>query len=87
VGLSDSSRTVVWASATKIYAAYGWPIGVGTVNPALETAALPGTGTWTEPTPGAMTQGPNEVAVVFDGTHYVFLSANFNAGIWRYVEP
>lgn len=86
VGLTDSSRTVVWASATKIYAAYGWPIGVGTVNPALETAALPGTGTWTEPgTP--MSQGPNEVAVVFDGSHYVFLASCFNAGIWRYIEP
>jgi hypothetical protein len=88
VGLSDNSRNVIWASGTKIYATYGWPIGAGTVNPHLETAALPGTGTWTAPgDPTCMSQGPSKVAVVYDGTHYVFVSATFNAGLCRYVEP
>jgi hypothetical protein len=97
VGLTDGqARNVVFASATKVYATYGWPVGAGNVNPGLETALLPGTGSWTAvsgsictapPTQGGYSQGPSHVAVVNDGSHYIFLAATFNAGLCRYVEP
>jgi hypothetical protein len=34
-----------------------------------------------------MTQGPGQVAVTNDGTNSIVVVANYNAGLWRYVEP
>jgi hypothetical protein len=34
-----------------------------------------------------MTNGPKRAAVTFDGTHSIIVGGNWNAGIWRYVEP
>jgi hypothetical protein len=34
-----------------------------------------------------MSQGPATIAVTFDGTHSVIVTANYNAGLWLYVEP
>jgi hypothetical protein len=93
VGLSDNARNVVWASATKIYSTYGWPAGNFNIADHLEVASQPGTGTWTAPggaictSPGGLSQGPSKVAVVNDGVHYIFVSATFNAGLCRYIEP
>jgi hypothetical protein len=33
-----------------------------------------------------MVIGPAQTATVFDGTHYVILTANWHAGLWRYVD-
>ncbi len=33
-----------------------------------------------------MTNGAKRTAVAFDGSHYVIVSGNWNAGLWRYVE-
>jgi hypothetical protein len=30
--------------------------------------------------------GPAQAAVVFDGSRYVIVTANWQAGLWRYVE-
>jgi hypothetical protein len=38
-------------------------------------------------TPAAMSNGPHRVAVTFDGSKQIMLSANWLAGMWRYVEP
>jgi hypothetical protein len=85
----NAAEAVVFGTKKNIYAMYGWAIGAGAmVDPTLEVGAQPGTGTWTMPaTPGAMTQGPAEAAVTFDGTHSIVIVANYNAGLWRYVEP
>jgi hypothetical protein len=54
----------------------------------LETAPQPGDGAWTEHvTPPAMFQGPAHAAVTNDAGHNVIVTANWNAGLWRYVEP
>ena len=34
----------------------------------------------------AMTNGSKRSAVSFNGTHYVIVSGNWLAGLWRYVE-
>jgi hypothetical protein len=82
-------RTIVFGTSKSVYSMFGWAIGAGqTVDPDLEIAAQPGLGTWTKPgTPPAMTQGPTQAAVTSDGTYNIVVTANFNAGLWRYVEP
>jgi len=37
-------------------------------------------------TPPAMAIGPAQAATVFDGTNYIILTANWRAGLWRFVE-
>jgi hypothetical protein len=82
-------EAVVVGTAKNVYAMYGWGIGPGgDVDPNLETAAQPGTGSWTAPgRPAGMTQGPAQAAVTSDGAHSIIMTANYNAGLWRYVEP
>jgi hypothetical protein len=54
----------------------------------LQVAAQPGIDGWSSaPTPAAMSQGPASAAVVFDGAHYVVVTANWASGLWQYVEP
>ncbi len=88
VGIAGSQANVV-GTPNKVYSMYGWAIGLGqTNNPAFELSPQPGTGLWTAPgSPAGMTQGPNEIALTFDGFHYALVSANYNAGLWRYLEP
>jgi photosystem II stability/assembly factor-like uncharacterized protein len=85
----NMNETIVFGTPTNIYASYGWAAGAGSiVAPDFEIGAQPGTGTWTSvATPTAMTQGATQAAVTYDGAHYVFVTANFSAGVWRYVEP
>jgi hypothetical protein len=88
VGL-PTPEAVVFGTTLHVYGMYGWGIGAGqTVAPGLEVGEAPGTGTWSAPgTPPAMTQGPGQVAVTNDGTNSIVVVANYNAGLWRYVEP
>jgi len=84
VGLPEQ-ETVVFGTSRSLYALYGWgqPADV-----TLEVGDQPGTGTWTAPgTPAAMTLGPAEAAVTNDGTANIIVLANFNGGVWRYLEP
>ncbi len=82
-------EAVVIATALHVYSMYGWAAGVGqSVPPSLEVGDGPGDGTWSaRTTPAAMTQGPGQVAVTSDGTSSILIAANYNAGLWRYVEP
>jgi hypothetical protein len=34
-----------------------------------------------------MNNGGKTTAVTTDGAHYILVSGNWNAGVWRYVEP
>jgi hypothetical protein len=78
-------EAIVFGTSRFVYAMYGWG-GAAPVN--LEIAAQPGTGTWTPTaTPAAMTLGPAQAAVTNDGTYNIIVTANFNGGLWRYVEP
>jgi hypothetical protein len=88
LGLNTQEAVVVGTSA-HMYSMFGWAAGAGvTVNPTLEIADTPGTGTWTSSsTPVAMYQGPGQAAVTNDGTQNIIIVANYNAGLWRYIEP
>jgi hypothetical protein len=82
-------ETIVFGTPKQVYAGYGWAIGAKmSFDPNLEVSAPPGTDAWTAiPTPSGMSQGPAHAAVVNDGTHSIIVTANYNGGIWRYVEP
>ena len=54
--------------------AHGSPVGSGTTWGSYTTK------------PANMTNGAKRAAVAFDGSHYVLISGNWNAGLWRYVE-
>lgn len=84
----DRPETIVVGTSKSLFAMYGWAIGAGSdVDPSLEIGAQPGTGTWkTSVTPAEMNQGPAQGAVTSDGKHDIVLVANYNAGMWRYVE-
>jgi len=59
----------------------------GTLDPVLARAPRSNVKDWTEvPAPAGMTNGPKRVAVTYDGSHYILVSGNWLAGIWRYVE-
>lgn len=88
VGLQTDAAIVIGTSR-NVYSMYGWAIGAGNlVNPSLQVSPLPGTGAWQrQDTPPEMTQGPAQAAVTNDGTNNIIVTASYNAGLWRYVEP
>jgi len=84
---SGAAQGVVYGTPNYIYAQASGAVGNGTVDQSQsERAAQPGTtwSTWTAPT---MSNGPKRAAVTYDGTHYIIVGGNWNAGIWRYIEP
>jgi hypothetical protein len=84
---NTSGEAVVFGTPNKIYAMYSWACGQCIIDPATEIAAQPGMTEWASAsTPSGMAMGPAQVAVVFDGTRYVIVTANWLSGIWRYVE-
>jgi hypothetical protein len=84
---NTGSENLVFGTPKSLYAMYGWA-SLDPVTPNLEVAAEPGTGSWTTTaTPAAMTHGPGQLAVVFDGSHSVIVAASWTSGLWRYVEP
>jgi hypothetical protein len=83
------SQAVVFGTENDVYAMSSGAVSLGTtLDPTFETSAAPGTGTWTMPgTPAGMTVGAAQAAVANDGTHDIIVTANWGAGIWRYIEP
>ena len=88
--VSDKSGAVVWGSPKNLYAMWGWACascGQKEGGPVYQTAPQPGDA-WTMGTlPSGLVWGPNSVATTTDGTHHIVLTGNWNAGIWRYIEP
>jgi hypothetical protein len=83
------SENVAFGTNKFVYSMSSGASGLGsTVDPNFEAAPLPGTGTWMSPgTPAAMKQGAAQAAISNDGKHNVIVTANWGAGLWRYVEP
>jgi hypothetical protein len=76
------------ATATKIYTSYspGW--AGDWQEPGVRHASINADSIWTdEAVPSGLTEGGFRSAVAFDGTHYVIISADWSAGVWRYIEP
>lgn len=95
VGLTQNENIVFGTSALvpagtkrRVYSLDAYSSAQG------EVAELPGTGTWTSmPTPwsGMSPSGPiagtGQAAVTSDGKYGIIVTANWNGGLWRYVEP
>jgi hypothetical protein len=82
---SNMSNTMI-GTAAKLYATASYASGA--YAPRLQQAArVPGTSWMSGDTPNAMTNGAARFATTFDGTHHIVVSANWRAGMWRYVEP
>jgi photosystem II stability/assembly factor-like uncharacterized protein len=84
---NSSGEGIVFGTPNRVYAMWAWACGKCTVDPAFQSAAQPGTAGWSSgSTPAGMNMGPASAVVLFDGTHYVIVTANWNSGLWRYVE-
>lgn len=82
---------LVFGTSTRVYSMYGnvacMPGGC-TNNPMFQVADQPGTGTWAAlATTSIPPQGPTMATVTSDGTYHIIITANYGAGLWRYVEP
>jgi hypothetical protein len=82
-----SPENSVVATASYLYASDGWAT-MGTWDPNMVRSAVTDGTSWSSYTtkPGTMTNGTKRATVAFDGTHYVIISLNWDAGFWRYVE-
>jgi len=82
---------LVFGTPTRVYSMYGnvacMPGGC-TNNPFFQVSKLPGTVGWAPlATPKTLSQGPTMATVTTDGTYHIFVTANYGACLWRYVEP
>ena len=84
---STSNAAVVFGTPYNVYAQWSWACGRCTVATSAQKAPAPGVSGWASaPTPSNMAAGAAQAAVVFDGTRYVIVTANWSAGLWRYAE-
>jgi hypothetical protein len=83
--VDGTKQNMVLGTASYIYSEHSFA-GQGSSDPLLlrSTDGM----TWSKYTtaPAGMTSGGKRGAVAFDGKHYVIVTGNWNAGIWRYVE-
>jgi hypothetical protein len=70
---------------------YSWDTGSnlgGIGGPHLHKAVRSSGTDWAPvTTPAEMSNGPQGMAVTFDGAHYILVGGAVNAGVWRYIEP
>jgi photosystem II stability/assembly factor-like uncharacterized protein len=84
----DGQSNGVVASAKNIYSSWGWASATGVGDPNVRRTARAAGMPWTQmSTPAAMNNGAKRAAVTSDGTHAIIISGNWNAGLWRYIEP
>jgi hypothetical protein len=78
----------VVATPTRLYSTASYANNTTGFGPGFMYADRTAGGvTWTSGTsPAAMNNGWFTAAVVFDGTRYIVISGNWNAGIWRLAE-
>lgn len=86
VGASQREASV-FGTPNRIYTFWSWACGRCSESPNGQSAPSPGITGWAPmATPSSMWTGPTAAAVVFDGQRYVIVTANWMAGLWRYVE-
>jgi hypothetical protein len=86
IGRSTPEK-IVFGTSRFVYALFGGVAG-SSVDPSAELVAQPGTGDWTAlPTPPEMMAGPTAAAVTSDGKYNIIVTANYQGGVWRYIEP
>ncbi len=84
---SNTHQAIVFATPKRIYSMYAWACQGCKLDPNLQTAPAPGVSGWVRSqTPPEMAMGAAQSATVFDGKNYIIVTANWQAGLWRYVE-
>lgn len=87
VGSGTFNQAIVFGTPNKVYAMFAWACGGCTIDPKFQAAPAPGATGWQlMPTPREMAIGAAQAATVFDGTNHIILTANWKAGLWRFVE-
>ena len=81
-----SGMAIVYGTPNNIYSEWGWACENCLLDPAFQHAAPPGLTGWSTPCRCGITDGAGGAAVTWDGSSYVIVTANWNAGLWRYVE-
>lgn len=82
-----SEQANVFGTPSRIYSMFAWACADCKVAPRLQSAPTPGNTGWESmTTPSDMSIGAAQAAVVFDGKSYIIVTANWKAGLWRYVE-
>lgn len=86
VGIT-SEQAIVFGTPNRIYSMFAWACAECKVDPKLQSAPVPGITGWERmATPPEMPIGAAQAVTVFDGKNYVIVTANWKAGLWRYVE-
>jgi photosystem II stability/assembly factor-like uncharacterized protein len=82
---TNVSNSMIGTPST-LYASASYPVTFA-YPPDLEHATrVPGTSWTLDSAPASMVNGANRFVVTYDGSHYIIVTANYLAGIWRYVE-
>ncbi|MFV0307698.1 MAG: hypothetical protein ACK5OX_08140 [Desertimonas sp.] len=86
--VAEGYSSAIWGASERRYSAYSWACGDCEVDAEFRSAPADDDTDWSDAMdqPAAMRIGPAAVAVVDDGDHEVFISANWRDGVWRYVE-
>jgi hypothetical protein len=80
----------VAAGTTKfLYSSFAYGFGTAAMpqDPGLIYAARGADTAWSGMKAPGMVDGAKRIAVTADGRHTILVTANWHAGIWRYVEP
>jgi hypothetical protein len=81
------NAAVVFGTPNKVYAMHSWACGGCKIDPALGVAPAPGKSGWVlQPAPPDMLIGSAQAVSLYDGMHYIVITANWKAGLWRIVE-
>jgi hypothetical protein len=84
---STTNQATVFGTPANVYSMWSWACGKCTLDAAEQRAPAPGISGWVSaPAPSSMSIGAAQAVVVFDGSRYVIVSANWLAGLWRLVE-
>jgi hypothetical protein len=83
--VNSTLENAVFGTPNQIYADNSFASAGGS---SANVISSPTSGTqWSTLTPVAgMSNGSKRAAVTFDGSHYIIVSGNWLAGLWRYVE-
>ena len=87
VGMTGQ-QNCAFGTPNRVYSLNGWACKNCDIDPSFQSAPQPGISGWvSHPTPAGMRNGGTAaVAVTYDGSHYIFVSAQWLSGLWRYVE-
>lgn len=80
-------QAIVFGTPKKVYGMFAGACGGCILDANIQVAAVPGISGWVRvQMPAEMAIGPAQAVTVFDGTDHIIVTANWRAGLWRFVE-